>query len=32
MIYPDTDATGFSVFADGKAVIKSLKVWDMDIK
>ncbi len=28
MIYPDKDATGVSAFSDGKAVIKSLKMWD----
>ncbi len=32
MIYPDTDATGLSVFSDGKAVIKSLKLWDLNHK
>jgi levanase/fructan beta-fructosidase len=32
MIYPDTDATGLSVFAKGKAVIKSLKMWDLNRK
>jgi levanase/fructan beta-fructosidase len=32
MIYPDTDATGLSVFAEGKAVIKSLKMWDLNRK
>jgi fructan beta-fructosidase len=30
MIYPDIDATGVSVFAEGKAVIKMLKMWDLD--
>jgi fructan beta-fructosidase len=25
MIYPDTDATGMSVFADGKAMLKSFE-------
>jgi len=29
MIYPDEYATGMSVFADGTAMLKSLKVWDM---
>jgi len=32
MIYPDTDATGLSIFADGKAVVKSLKMWDLSQK
>jgi levanase/fructan beta-fructosidase len=29
MIYPDNGATGFSAFAEGKAIIKSLKIWDL---
>ena len=29
MIYPDTDATGMSVFADGAATLRSLKIWEM---
>jgi fructan beta-fructosidase len=29
MIYPDADATGLSAFADGTALLKSLKIWDM---
>jgi levanase/fructan beta-fructosidase len=29
MIYPDTDATGMSAFADGKAMLNNLKIWDM---
>jgi fructan beta-fructosidase len=32
MIYPDKDATGTSVFSDGKASVKSLKMWDMALK
>jgi len=32
MIYPDTDATGLSAFSNGKAVIKSLKLWDLNRK
>jgi len=32
MIYPDADATGLSAFADGKAVIKSLKIRDLNRK
>lgn len=30
MIYPDKDATGLSAFTSGEAVIKSLKIWNMD--
>jgi levanase/fructan beta-fructosidase len=30
MVYPDKDATGLSVFADGEAMIKSLKMWDLN--
>ncbi|MDR6945108.1 glycoside hydrolase family 32 protein [Mucilaginibacter pocheonensis] len=29
MIYPDNDATGLSVFSEGKAILKNLKVWDL---
>ena len=29
MIYPGKDDTGISAFADGSAVIKSLKMWDL---
>ncbi|MEO3405595.1 glycoside hydrolase family 32 protein [Mucilaginibacter sp. CAU 1740] len=29
MIYPDAAATGVSVFAEGKAVLKKLKLWDL---
>lgn len=29
MIYPDNEATGLSVFADGKAILKSLKVIEV---
>jgi levanase/fructan beta-fructosidase len=32
MIYPDADATGLSAFAEGNAVIKSLKIWDLNRK
>jgi fructan beta-fructosidase len=32
MIYPDADATGLSAFAEGKAVMKSLKIWDLNRK
>jgi fructan beta-fructosidase len=32
MIYPDTDATGLSVFSDGKVMVKSLKIWDLNKK
>ncbi|ASU36722.1 glycoside hydrolase family 32 protein [Mucilaginibacter xinganensis] len=32
MIYPDKDATGLSVFSDGKATVKLLKIWDMALK
>ena len=32
MIYPDTDATGLSVFTDGKVLVKSLKIWDLNKK
>jgi fructan beta-fructosidase len=28
MIYPDNDATNLSVFAEGKATVKSMKIWD----
>ncbi|MES2807502.1 MAG: glycoside hydrolase family 32 protein [Bacteroidota bacterium] len=28
MIYPDINATNLSVFAEGKGVLKSLKIWD----
>jgi fructan beta-fructosidase len=29
MIYPDVDATGVSMFSEGKAMVKSLKAWDL---
>lgn len=29
LIYPDADATGFSVFGDGNAIVNSLKIWDL---
>ncbi|MDB5090390.1 MAG: levanase/fructan beta-fructosidase [Mucilaginibacter sp.] len=32
MIYPDTDATGLSLFTDGKVMVKSLKIWDLNKK
>jgi fructan beta-fructosidase len=32
MIYPDKDASGLSVFSEGDAVIKDLKVWNLDHK
>jgi fructan beta-fructosidase len=32
MIYPDINATNLSVFAEGKAVIKSMKMWDINQK
>jgi fructan beta-fructosidase len=32
MVYPDADATGVSVFAEGSATIKKLKVWDLGRK
>jgi levanase/fructan beta-fructosidase len=32
MIYPDVDATGVSVFSEGKVLIKSLKMWDLNKK
>lgn len=32
MIYPDTDATGLTAFADGEAVIKSLNMWNLGVK
>ncbi len=32
MIYPDKDATGLSAFSDGSAIIKSLKIWNLDRK
>ncbi|SHM91818.1 glycoside hydrolase family 32 protein [Mucilaginibacter sp. OK098] len=32
MIYPDTDATGLSVFTDGEVMVKSLKIWDLNKK
>jgi levanase/fructan beta-fructosidase len=32
MVYPGKDATGLSVFSDGKAIVKSLKMWDMELK
>lgn len=28
MIYPDVNATNLSVFAEGKGVLKNLKIWD----
>ncbi|MFD2148053.1 GH32 C-terminal domain-containing protein [Mucilaginibacter antarcticus] len=28
MIYPDANATNLSVFAEGKGVLKYLKIWD----
>ncbi|SDT32749.1 levanase [Mucilaginibacter mallensis] len=31
MIYPEAGANGLSAFSDGKAVISSLKMWDMSI-
>ncbi|MBC7401137.1 MAG: glycoside hydrolase family 32 protein [Mucilaginibacter sp.] len=32
MIYPDANATNLSVFAEGNAVIKSLRISDFDLK
>ncbi|GAA4099319.1 glycoside hydrolase family 32 protein [Mucilaginibacter panaciglaebae] len=32
MIYPDINATNLSVFAEGKAIIKALKIWDINQK
>ncbi|MCC8425370.1 glycoside hydrolase family 32 protein [Mucilaginibacter sp. UR6-11] len=32
MIYPDINATNLSVFAEGKAVIKNMKIWDFNQK
>jgi len=32
MIYPDINATNLSVFAEGKATIKALKIWDVNQK
>jgi fructan beta-fructosidase len=32
MIYPDANATNLSVFAEGNAVIKSLKISDFNLK
>jgi fructan beta-fructosidase len=29
MIYPDNDATGVAIFAEGKTLIRSLKMWDL---
>lgn len=30
MIYPDKGATGLSAFADGEAVVKTLKLWNLN--
>ncbi|MBB6107899.1 levanase [Mucilaginibacter lappiensis] len=30
MIYPNKDATGISLFSDGKTMVRSLKVWDLN--
>lgn len=30
MIYPDINATNLSVFAEGKATIKSMTIWDFN--
>ncbi|HVW97853.1 MAG TPA: glycoside hydrolase family 32 protein [Mucilaginibacter sp.] len=30
MVYPDADATRLSAFSSGNAVIKKMKLWDMD--
>ena len=32
MIYPDKDATGISIFSEGNAIIRSLKMWDLNSK
>jgi len=32
MIYPDINATNLSVFAEGKAKIKEIKIWDINQK
>ncbi|MDN5286324.1 MAG: glycoside hydrolase family 32 protein [Mucilaginibacter sp.] len=32
MIYPDKDATGLSVFSEGEAVIRGLKIWNLSPK
>ena len=32
MIYPGTETNGLSMFAEGKAVIKSLRMWDLNGK
>jgi fructan beta-fructosidase len=30
MIYPDTASTGISIFAEGKASVNKLKIWDLN--
>jgi fructan beta-fructosidase len=32
MIYPDADATGLSLFSEGKAIVETLKIWDLSNK
>jgi fructan beta-fructosidase len=32
MMYPDINATNLSVFAEGNAVIKNMKIWDFNQK
>ena len=30
VIYPDKDATSFSVFGEGNAILSKLKMWDLN--
>jgi fructan beta-fructosidase len=32
MIYPDAGATGLALFSDEKAIVKTLKIWDLSRK